>query len=71
MRQVDFAVMMEFLWARLREDETAAHALKPGKNQDVARLRDRVLADIEAKRRLVDWVHEPQRVAEDWGRSLV
>ncbi|MGW2082998.1 DUF6221 family protein [Streptomyces sp. NPDC001939] len=61
---------MEFLTARLREDETAAKALKPGKNQDVARLRDRVLADVEAKRRLLDWVYEPQWIAQEWGRSF-
>ncbi|MBQ0969196.1 hypothetical protein KBY91_15310 [Streptomyces sp. RK23] len=50
--------MMEFLKARLREDETAARAVKPGKNQDVERLRARVLADVEAKRRLLVWVEE-------------
>nr|BEK65757.1 hypothetical protein KPHV_29840 [Kitasatospora purpeofusca] len=65
MRQDDFAVMMEFLRARLHEDKTAAQALKPGKNQDVERLRNRVLADIEAKRRLMDWVEEyPRRVKD-------
>ncbi|MFF0451714.1 DUF6221 family protein [Streptomyces sp. NPDC004609] len=58
---------MEFLRARLHEDETAARALKPGKNQDVARLRDRVLADVEAKRRLMDWVEELPRRAKDNG----
>lgn len=52
----NFEVMKEFLRARLREDEAAARALKPGKNQDVARLQARVLADVEAKRRLMDWV---------------
>ncbi|MDX3712762.1 DUF6221 family protein [Streptomyces europaeiscabiei] len=55
MRQVDDA-MVVFLRARFREDETAARALKPGKNVDVARLRDRVLADVEAKHKLLDWV---------------
>ena len=65
MRRDDLSVVMEFLTARLREDETAARALKPGKNQDVARLRDRVLADVEAKRRLIDWVEEIPRRAED------
>jgi hypothetical protein len=63
----DFAVMVEFLRARLREDDVAAHALKPGKNQDVARLQARVLADVEAKRRLVDWVEELPRKAENSG----
>ncbi|WP_327375840.1 DUF6221 family protein [Streptomyces sp. NBC_01216] len=67
MRRNDFEVMMEFFRARLREDETAARALKPGKNQDVARLRDRVLADIEAKHRLMEWVDEYPRRAEDNG----
>lgn len=71
MRRDDFRVMMEFLKARLRADEEAAHALKPGKNQDVARLRDRVLADVEAKRRLVHWVEEPQRVLEEKERRLL
>ncbi|MCH0562196.1 DUF6221 family protein [Streptomyces sp. MUM 2J] len=66
----DFEVMMEFFRARLREDETAARALKPGKNQDVARLRDRVLADVEAKRRLMDWVDEYPRRAEDSGERV-
>ncbi|WP_327131987.1 DUF6221 family protein [Streptomyces sp. NBC_01343] len=66
----DFEVMMEFLWARLREDETAARALKPGKNEDVIRLRDRVLADVEAKRRLVHWVHEVPWVVEDKPRTI-
>ncbi|MFE7762969.1 DUF6221 family protein [Streptomyces sp. NPDC057438] len=55
MRQVDDA-MVVFLRARFREDETAARALKPGKNEDVTRLRDRGLADVEAKRKLLDWV---------------
>lgn len=57
----DFDVMVEFLKARLREDESAAKALKPSKSEDVARLRDRILADVEAKRRLMDWVFAPQR----------
>ncbi|MET8185702.1 DUF6221 family protein [Streptomyces sp. NPDC005246] len=61
----DYAARVEFLRARLHEDEAAANALKPGKNQDVAKLQARVLADIEAKRRLVDWVEEiPRRAAE-------
>ncbi|MEU7366622.1 DUF6221 family protein [Streptomyces hygroscopicus] len=34
-------------------------------------MRDRVLADVKAKRRLVGWVYEPQQVTEDWGRSFV
>ncbi|MEU6555712.1 DUF6221 family protein [Streptomyces sp. NPDC046915] len=65
MRDHEFAAMRDFLWARLDEDETAARALKPGKNQDVAKLQARVLADVEAKRRLVDWVEEIPRMAED------
>ncbi|MFF0648704.1 DUF6221 family protein [Streptomyces tendae] len=70
MSRDDFAVMMEFLTARLHEDETAAKALKPGKNPDVQRLRDRVLADVEAKRRLMDWVTEmPRRAEASEGRS--
>ncbi|MFD9532096.1 DUF6221 family protein [Streptomyces sp. NPDC060010] len=67
----DFEVMMEFLRARLREDEVAARALNPGKNEDVIRLRDRVLADVEAKRRLLHWVHEIPWVVEDKPRSIV
>ncbi|WP_371538424.1 DUF6221 family protein [Streptomyces sp. NBC_00466] len=70
MRQVDFEVLMEFLWARLREDETAARALKPGKNEDLTRLRDRVLSDVEAKRRLLHWVHEIPWAVEDKPRSF-
>ncbi|CAM5743997.1 hypothetical protein STAFG_8418 [Streptomyces afghaniensis 772] len=54
----DVPVMVEFLKARLREDETAACALKPGKDDGVARLKARVLADVEAKRRLVAWVED-------------
>jgi len=50
-----FELKVEFLKARLREDEAVAVELKPGKNQNVAKLRDRVLADVEAKRRLMDW----------------
>ncbi|MFE7565409.1 DUF6221 family protein [Streptomyces sp. NPDC057539] len=71
MRDDEFKTMMEFLWARLDEDETAARALKPGKNQGVARLQARVLADVEAKRRLMDWVEEfPRMVADNEGRVL-
>jgi uncharacterized protein DUF6221 len=71
MRDDDFAAMMEFLRARLHEDETAARALKPGKNQDVAKLQARVLADVEAKRRLMDWVEEPAwRVKDEEERVL-
>jgi hypothetical protein len=60
-----FDVMLEFLWARIREDETAAQALRPGKNQDVARLQARVLADVEAKRRLIGWVEDYPWWAEE------
>ncbi|MFJ8430485.1 DUF6221 family protein [Kitasatospora sp. NPDC094019] len=70
MRQENFAVMMEFLRARLHEDKTVAQALKPGKNQDVERLRDRVLADIEAKRRLMDWVEEYPQALKDTERRV-
>lgn len=66
----DFDVMVEFLKARLREDEHAAKALKPSKNDDVARLRDRILADVEAKRRLMDWVFAPQREMAEWEHSF-
>ncbi|MFD0404374.1 DUF6221 family protein [Kitasatospora sp. NPDC127116] len=63
--------MMEFLRARLHEDKTAAQALNSGKNQHVKRLQDRVLADIEAKRRLMDWVDEyPRMVKDAKGRVL-
>lgn len=58
MRPDDLAVMMEFLKARLREDEAAAHALK--KTKDVEALRDRILADVAAKRRLMRWVEKPR-----------
>lgn len=47
---------MVFLRARLREDETAARAVKPSENDGVAGLQARVLADVAAKRRLVAWV---------------
>ncbi|QDI73347.1 hypothetical protein CD934_19265 [Streptomyces calvus] len=66
----DFDVMVEFLKARLREDEDAAKALKPSKNENVARLRDRILADVEAKRRLMDWVFAPQRELGEWEHSF-
>ncbi|MFF9601741.1 DUF6221 family protein [Streptomyces sp. NPDC014684] len=66
MRDDEFAAMRDFLWARLDEDEAAARALKPGKNQGVAALQARVLANVEAKRRLLDWVEEwPQRLKEN------
>ncbi|PAN00546.1 hypothetical protein CJI59_16700 [Streptomyces sp. Alain-F2R5] len=55
---------MWFLQARLREDEKTAKAVKSGKNEVLAELRDRVLADVEAKRRLLDWATEPPRVPE-------
>ncbi|MEE1764778.1 MULTISPECIES: DUF6221 family protein [unclassified Streptomyces] len=70
MRKVDEA-MVVFLRARFREDETAARALKPGKNEDLIRLRDRVLADVEAKRRLLHWVHEIPWTVEDKPRSIL
>lgn len=65
MRADDFEIRVEFLKARLREDEAVARALKPGKNQDVAKLRDRVLADVEAKWRLMDWVEEYPRMVRE------
>ncbi|MEW2274179.1 DUF6221 family protein [Streptomyces griseofuscus] len=66
MRDDEFAAMRDFLWSRLDEDEAAARALKPGKNQGVAELQARVLADVEAKRRLLNWVEEwPQRLKEN------
>jgi hypothetical protein len=67
----DIEVAKEFLRARLREDEATARAVKPGKNEDVAKLRDRVLADVEAKWRLLGWVHEPQRERKELERSPV
>lgn len=75
MGQVDFADVMDFLEARLVEDETAAKTLKPGKNQHVARLRDRVLADIETKRGLMLWVQEipwsvPDQPCSIWEDAL-
>ena len=70
MRSDEFAAMMKFLWARLDEDENAARALKRGKNQDLAKLQARFLADVEAKRRLVDWVEEDPRRMEDHGLAV-
>ncbi|MEU5030198.1 DUF6221 family protein [Streptomyces milbemycinicus] len=64
MSRDDFAVRMEFFTARLREDEKAAEALKSNKSDAVAELRARVLADVEAKRRLMDWVTEPPQLPE-------
>jgi hypothetical protein len=58
MARDDVVAMREFLKARLRQDEAAAHALKSSKSRDVARLRERVLADIEAKRQLMHWVED-------------
>ncbi|WP_416976915.1 DUF6221 family protein [Streptomyces sp. T028] len=60
MRQNDFEVMLEFFRARLREDETAARAVKPGKDEGTARLQARVLADVAAKRQLLRWVAAPE-----------
>lgn len=71
MRRDDFPVMMEFLRARLREDETAARAVKPGKDEGTARLRARVLADVAAKRRLMHWVEEYPRRAEARGAAFL
>ncbi|MEU8460113.1 DUF6221 family protein [Streptomyces sp. NPDC029003] len=56
MRRNNLEAMMVFLKARLRDDETAARALKPGKNDGIARLQTRVLADAAAKRQLMHWV---------------
>lgn len=70
MGQVDLADLMDFLGARIAEDEAAANALKPGKNENAARLRERVLADAEAKRRIMEWVEEmPRRAEASEGRS--
>ncbi|MGW0854153.1 DUF6221 family protein [Streptomyces sp. NPDC002690] len=70
MGKIDFADLMDFLGARIAEDEAAAKALKPGKNENVARLRERVLADAQAKRRIMEWVEEmPRRVAANEPRS--
>jgi hypothetical protein len=60
-----FDVMIEFLRARIREDEVTAQALRPGKNEDVARLQARVLADVEVKRRLIGWVEEYPRIVQE------
>ncbi len=60
----DLQVKAEFLLTRLRQDEMAARALKPGKNADVARLQSRVLADVEAKRQLLAWSAEPPWLPE-------
>nr|WTB31149.1 DUF6221 family protein [Streptomyces sp. NBC_00830] len=57
--------MLEFLRGRLSEDETLARTVKTGKDEGLARLRDRVLADVEAKRRLVDWVLRFEEARED------
>jgi hypothetical protein len=65
MGQNDFDSMVVFLRACIREDETAAQALKPGKNEAVAKLKARVLADVEAKRRLLDWVEEYPRIVQE------
>ncbi|MFD0210838.1 DUF6221 family protein [Streptomyces hirsutus] len=64
----DVRELLWFLQARLREDEKTAEALKSSKNDAVAELRARVLADAEAKRRLMDWVTEPSELPE--GRDL-
>lgn len=61
MRSNGFEAMTEFFRARLREDETAARAVKPGKDEGVARLQARVLADVSAKRQLLRWVE-----AHEW-----
>lgn len=54
----NFDGAMQFLKARLHEDEAAARAVKPGKSEDLKRLKARVLADVEAKRQLVAWVED-------------
>lgn len=70
MMRDDFELKVEFLVARLREDEKAARALKPGKNADVEQLQARVLADVEMKRRLLGWMYEPQERVGDGGNSF-
>ncbi|MFH9038475.1 DUF6221 family protein [Streptomyces sp. NPDC017966] len=54
----NFEGALQFLKARLHEDEAAARALKPGKSEDLKKLQARVLADVEAKRQLVAWVED-------------
>jgi hypothetical protein len=54
MRTQEVPVAMQFLRARLREDEAAAHRLKPGKNEGAAGLQARALADVAAKHQLLD-----------------
>ncbi|MER0429925.1 DUF6221 family protein [Streptomyces microflavus] len=66
----DFEARLVFLNARLREDEKAALALKPGKNTEVEGLRARALADVKMKRRLLEWVREPQEKVGDWGDTF-
>ncbi|MDW4902902.1 DUF6221 family protein [Streptomyces californicus] len=63
--------MVVFLRARFREDETAALALKSSKNEDMIRVRDRALADVETKRRLLDWVLTVPWDIEDKPRPLL
>ncbi|WP_328683173.1 DUF6221 family protein [Streptomyces sp. NBC_00343] len=70
MRTVDDAMVL-FLRFRFREDETAALALKSSKNEDVIRVRDRALADVETKRRLLDWVLTVPWDVEDKPRPLL
>ncbi|MFC4609754.1 DUF6221 family protein [Streptomyces maoxianensis] len=66
----DFWDRVEFLDARLREDEKAAEALKSSKNDAVAELRARVLADVKAKRRLVCWALDRPWEPEDRPRAV-
>ncbi|MGW0136264.1 DUF6221 family protein [Streptomyces sp. NPDC003299] len=60
MRRDDFGIMVEFLRGRLSEDETLARTVKTGKDEGLMRLRDRLLADVAAKRRLMEWVLEEE-----------
>ncbi|WP_328443447.1 DUF6221 family protein [Streptomyces sp. NBC_00386] len=73
MRPDDFAVMMEFFRARLRDDENTAHAVKPGKDEGTARLQARVLADVATKRQIMHWVegHDWKAWKEEGGNLTI
>lgn len=66
MRNEEVAELVNFLQARIDEDEAAAQAtaIEPEAAEDTGGLRARVLADIAAKRGVLSFVERMQQHAE-------
>ncbi|WP_159057737.1 MULTISPECIES: DUF6221 family protein [unclassified Streptomyces] len=63
MRSDEVAGLAHFLRARIDEDEAAAEAVRPGAAEDTGGLKDRVLADVAAKRGVLRFVERMQQDA--------